>query len=60
MKNKNTDTIISRHAKLIFACAWCPASSHTPLKKGEAYTHGICAFHKTLLLSQVTIFRKTV
>lgn len=31
---------------VIFACAWCPQEKHKPLKQNQAYTHGMCEYHK--------------
>lgn len=31
---------------VIFACAWCPQKKQKPLKRNQAYTHGMCEYHK--------------
>jgi hypothetical protein len=42
---------------LIYACAWCPEKSWTQLQEKQAYTHGICAKHKFLLITKFKIHR---
>jgi hypothetical protein len=42
-----------KHIYLVFACAWCPSSTYTKLKKNEYYTHGICDDHKKVFLSEI-------
>jgi hypothetical protein len=37
---------------LVWACAWCSPDTYRPLKKGEAYTHGICLVHKVQFLAK--------
>lgn len=39
-----------KKVRLVFACAWCPPNKHKHLGRNEAYTHGMCSYHKKTFL----------